>query len=341
MRNLADGQEGGKAGIYLDLPLGVHPHSYDVWRERNDFVLEVSAGAPPDTLFTKGQNWGFPPLHPEAIRQNGYAYLIESLRHQFRYARWVRMDHVMSLHRLFWITAGREATEGVYVRYRPEELYAIVSLESHRSRTVVVGETLGTVPSAVTQAMNRRGLKPMYVLQYEAQPDARKCLRAVPPNAVVSLNTHDMPPFAAFWKGSDLRDLDELGVFESEELGGLTKNRRLVRRALEQFLGGKPGTGAPKSGPGKLFERCLAWLARSEAKMVLVNLEDLWGETESQNVPGTHLERPNWQRKARYSLEEFSAHAGFASLLQMVARRRAQPARKKPLKRKRISRSIA
>jgi 4-alpha-glucanotransferase len=40
--------------------------------------------------------------------------------------------------------------------------------------------------------------------------------------------------------------------------------------------------------------------------MVLINLEDLWGETEPQNVPGTHRERPNWRRKARLSFEEFS-----------------------------------
>jgi 4-alpha-glucanotransferase len=37
---------------------------------------------------------------------------------------------------------------------------------------------------------------------------------------------------------------------------------------------------------------------------VLVNLEDLWGATEPQNVPGTSTERPNWRRKLRYSLEE-------------------------------------
>jgi 4-alpha-glucanotransferase len=52
--------------------------------------------------------------------------------------------------------------------------------------------------------------------------------------------------------------------------------------------------------------------------MVLVNLEDLWQETEPQNVPGTHTERPNWLRKARFSFEEFSTRADVVEPLKRV-----------------------
>src|SRR5207237_4370182 len=47
--------------LYLDLPLGLHSDGYDIWRHREFFVPGVSGGAPPDLVFTKGQNWGFPP----------------------------------------------------------------------------------------------------------------------------------------------------------------------------------------------------------------------------------------------------------------------------------------
>ena len=67
--------------LYLDFPLGVNRDGYDVWRERDLFALGINGGAPPDGLFIKGQNWGFPPLQPEAIRQQGYRYYIECLRH--------------------------------------------------------------------------------------------------------------------------------------------------------------------------------------------------------------------------------------------------------------------
>src|SRR5690606_17239490 len=70
--------DGDAADLYLDLPLGVHPDSYDAWRYRDVFAEGVSAGAPPDPLFTGGQNWGFRPLHPGRLRTTGYGYVIET-----------------------------------------------------------------------------------------------------------------------------------------------------------------------------------------------------------------------------------------------------------------------
>jgi 4-alpha-glucanotransferase len=67
------------AGLYLDLPLGVHAYSYDVWRERTAFAVEASGGAPPDAVFTKGQDLGLPAAPP-----GGDAGATLSLRHRLR-----------------------------------------------------------------------------------------------------------------------------------------------------------------------------------------------------------------------------------------------------------------
>ncbi|MEK7354326.1 MAG: 4-alpha-glucanotransferase, partial [Chloroflexota bacterium] len=98
--------------LYLDLPLGVHPDGYDVWREAGSFVQDAQAGAPPDTVFTRGQNWEFPPLHPQRIREQGYRYVIAYLRHNLGQAGILRIDHVMGLHRLFCIPRGMESSQG-------------------------------------------------------------------------------------------------------------------------------------------------------------------------------------------------------------------------------------
>ena len=201
-------------GLYLDLPLGVHPDGYDVWRERDIFVAETSAGAPPDSVFTRGQDWGFPPLSPQRVRERKYGYYIASLRHHLQHAGILRIDHVMGLHRLFWIPKGMEAREGVYVRYRPEELYAILTLESHRNKAIIVGENLGTVPAYVNSAMSRHGLHRMYVAQYELTPNPQRALPPVPAEVVASFNTHDMPPFARFWQGLDIQDRQDMGLLD-------------------------------------------------------------------------------------------------------------------------------
>lgn len=268
------------AGLYLDLPLGVHPAGYDAWREQTIFVRQAACGAPPDALFTGGQDWGLPPLHPEKIREQGYRYFIACLRHHLRYARVLRLDHVMGLHRLFWVPQGLPATSGVYVRYRAEEFYAILALESRRHQALVLGEDLGTVPAYVRRAMTRHGLYRMHVLQLEmdatpSQPPAR---------SLASLNTHDMPPFAAFW----------------------ARRNAAARESWCGFLRSQGWLAAPTDDPEGILRAALSYLAASPANLLLVNLEDLWLETAPQNVPGTGEELPNWRRKARYCLEEFS-----------------------------------
>ncbi len=291
-------------GLYLDFPLGVHPHGYDTWRERDTFAPGVSVGAPPDSFFTKGQNWGFPPLCPQMMRTHRYRYLIDSLRHHLRAAGILRIDHVMALHRLFWIPTGLDAREGVYVRYNPEELYAVVCLESHRHKSWIVGENLGTVPYYVNPTMSRHDIFGMYVLQYELNSDLPRPVRAVGQTSVASLNTHDMPTFAAFWQGLDVDQRQELGLLDAAGVRRESKRREAIKGALVRYLQ-RHGRLPEAPSMEATLRACVAHLGESRARVVLVNLEDLWLEERPQNVPGTHLERPNWRRKAIHGLEDF------------------------------------
>lgn len=309
--------------LYLDLPLGVHRYGYDVWRERARFAAGVSGGAPPDAFFTGGQDWGFPPLHPEHMRERGYGYTIATLRHHMRIADVLRLDHVMSLHRLFWVPRGLPPREGVYVRYPAHELYAILCLESHRQRTLIVGEDLGTVPQAVRRAMARHAVQRMHVVEFELAPEPEAALRPAPSASVASINTHDMPPFAAFWEDEDIERLEELGLLDPA-LGGRERARRQrLRAALVRFL--EPTASLETSATaGPVLLACLARIAAGPARLVLVNLEDLWLERKPQNVPGTSGEYPNWRRKARYSLEELGRRPEVLRPLQELDRLRGR-----------------
>lgn len=312
--------------VYLDLPLGVNPDGFDAWRERGVFAVGANAGAPPDAFFSKGQDWGFAPLHPEACREQGYRYVLDTLRFQMKHTGLLRIDHVMSLHRLYWVPHKSEAGQGAYVRYSPDELYALLCLESVRNKTALVGEDLGTVPSQVHAKMKRHGFRGMYVVQFEQQPSAAKPLRPTPSRCVASLNTHDMPTFAAHWTGKDLADRADLDLLTPKQLAAERKRRRQLNSALQEFLKRKRWLGSKKDTDA-IMRACLRWLSASSAEMVLINLEDLWLEETPQNVPGTSRERPNWRRKARFAIEEIFDDNGLRSFLETVTRLRQQDGR--------------
>jgi 4-alpha-glucanotransferase len=313
LRDLSEKAGAGGPGLYLDLPLGVNSDSYDVWRERPAFALGASGGAPPDSFFTKGQEWGFPPLHPENIRAQGYGYLRDTLRNHMQYAGLLRVDHVMGLHRLFFVPHGLGAMNGVYVRYRPEEMYAVFSLESNRHRCVLAGEDLGTVPDPVRPAMARHEVHRLYVGQYEMRP-GKDPIQPAPEGAIASLNTHDMPTFTAYWHCLDLEDRQELGILTEETVRWEAGQREAIRGSVIDWLR-RAGLLGQATEPLDVLRGFLCNLARMPVSAVLVNAEDLWQATKPQNVPGTWRERPNWRRRAAYALEDYERLPGLPDLL--------------------------
>ena len=312
-----------KASLYLDLPLGVHPHGYDTWRFQESFLSHVSCGAPPDIVFTTGQNWGAPPPNPEAIRERHYDYLRACIQHHMRTAGLLRIDHVMGFHHVFCIPSGGEASDGTYVRYHPEEVYAILSLESHRHRTAVVGEDLGTVPAEVRRSMSRHGLSRMFVVYYEMDAIASGSRPRIPRDSMASINTHDMPPFASMWSGLDIRQHAELGIVQRSQVQANYAKRETSKRRLLETV--KPDCGTLGSGTGarKVLRCILGWMGTSRARYVMVSLDDLWLEKRQQNVPGVGARYPSWRHRAAFTMEQIEGDDEVAESLGEVASARA------------------
>jgi len=324
MRALAAKTRNGGPALYLDFPLGVNRDGYDVWRERQVFALDVSGGAPPDSFFTKGQNWGFPPLHPDGLRQQGYRYYIDCLRHHLQYAGMLRIDHVMGLHRLFWIPRGFGPSEAVYVHYRADEFYAILSLESHRYQVQIVGENLGTVPPYVNTALAKHRIHGMHVSQFCVTADPQRALQEPARDDVASLNTHDTPTFAGFWQGNDIEDRLALGLLSQLEAQSAQEDRASIREALVTYLKSRGRLAGESTESLEILRAWLSQLASGEAYLLLLNLEDLWLEPFPQNVPGTWEERPNWRRKGRFSLDEIGKMDSVADILKVIDEIRTQ-----------------
>ncbi len=237
LRALAETAGKTGPGLYLDFPLGVNSDSYDVWRERSVFALGVSGGAPPDNFFNKGQAWGFPPIHPENQRAQGYRYLRACLALHMQLAGMLRIDHMMGLHRLYWVPRELGPKDGVYVRYQSEELYAVYSLESNRHQTILVGEDLGTVPPQVRPAMARHAVRRLYVGQFEMQPDPQLAFKLPAPGAVASMNTHDTPTFSGFWTSLDIDDRQAMGLLDDDGVQHEKARRRASARPCWVYCG--------------------------------------------------------------------------------------------------------
>ncbi|MFT7518063.1 MAG: 4-alpha-glucanotransferase [Kiritimatiellia bacterium] len=290
--------------LYLDLPVGVHADGWDAWRHQGVFARGVSAGAPPDPFFRSGQDWGFPPLHPEACRADGHRHFIACLRSHMRHARQLRLDHVMGLYRLYWVVPGYGAKSGVYVRYPAQEWFAVLCIESQRSGCAVVGENLGLVPPEVDEELERRGLRGMYVGQFTIQPDNNKAIAAPKPGDLACLNTHDTPTFTGWYEGEDLATHHHLGWIDAERAVHERLWRERQGAAVAVFAERSPVRWPDQPWTVVVAVGLYRWLCTTDASVVLVNLEDLWGEARPHNVPGTHRERPNWLRRSARTVEE-------------------------------------
>jgi 4-alpha-glucanotransferase len=312
---------GRHGGLYLDLPVGVHPQGYDAQRHADLFLRRVSVGAPPDPLQERGQVWGMPALHPTAGRRDGYGHLRLVIQRIFAVARMLRIDHVMGLQRLYCVPDGADGRDGAYLHYPAEELYAVVMIEAARAGAVVVGENLGTLPEGMNEMLARRGLLGMHVQQF-AFSTRRHAIGRAQANDVTALNTHDTPTFAAFWKGDDVELRQRLGVIGAEEARHARQERTNVRAAVTAELTRLGMTAGKKPEAQDVGRALMTLAAKGRAQVQVVNVEDWWSERRPQNVPGVETGVMNWRRRCRWSLERIVKDEKLGQFLGQLAGKR-------------------
>ena len=286
----------GGAGLYLDIPIGVHPSGFDPWRQRRAFA--TGGGGAPDAFFSGGQNWGFPPLHPEGLRDEGYRYLIAQMRQAFRHADAVRVDHIMGLDRLYWLPDGSDDGDGAYVQYRHEEMRAVVALEASRAGTAVVGASAlrsrsgGAVagPTGCSTWMGPADSRHHHRRQ-SSPVISERSLASLGPDHLVHLSSA-----GAGWT-SMIRNSRGGGPGNGRPGRTSAKANKLALQAALNLDGRGRGVDT-----GELLGACLRHMAAGPSLLMLVDLEDLWLETEPQNRPGTRAV-PNWRLRAARTLE--------------------------------------
>lgn len=294
-------------GLYLDLAVGPRRGGAESWCEQDTIARDVSIGAPPDHLSPGGQNWDLAAFSPHRLRAHNYRPLRRILANIMRRAGMVRIDHVLGLNRSFWLPD--DGNPGGYIRQPFEALLALIRIEAERHGTLVVGEDLGLVPAGFRDTMRGCGFYGYSVLQYERDGQGR--FRDAHNDAAQVLScfaTHDTPTIRGFEIGRDIDWWHRLGWIDD---AAATQARADRTRDVADLTDRAPAADFT-TGIHTL-------LAQSPAGLVTTQLDDILRHEETQNLPGTIDEHPNWRRKYAVPVDDLASDARLCAVGQVMA----------------------
>lgn len=287
-------------GLYLDLAVGVDPQGADAWSNQNAILSDFSIGAPPDQFNPGGQDWGLAPFNPQALPDNDFYAIRTLLAATMRPAGAVRLDHVLSLMRLFLIPRGEGASQGTYLRFPFESLLQVIAQESNRYRCVFIGEDLGTVPEGFREIAGRWGIWSYRVMLFERHGAGEfNWSQDYPVEALAAFNTHDLPTFRGWMSGHDLNVKRAIGIDPGESDEERERSRSALRAALSRECSEYTSDD---------FAAVAAYLGATRSRLVIVAVEDLLDVADQVNIPATVDQHPNWRRKLPLPLEDWERH---------------------------------
>jgi 4-alpha-glucanotransferase len=146
----------------------------------------------------------------------------------------------------------------------------------------------------VRAALAEAGILSYRVLWFERHPDGTfKRPGEYPVEAAATTSTHDLPTLAGFFGSHDIKARRAAGLIDEAAYVQQMKARASEIEQLKKALAEAGFPGDP-----------LGFLLSTPSKLAIINEEDMTGEAEQQNLPGSTWQRPNWRRKMRITIEE-------------------------------------
>lgn len=284
-------------GLISDLAVGADAAGSLAWSRQSELLSSVSVGAPPDVINTQGQNWGVSAFSPWGLQEGGYRAFTDMLQANMAHTGGIRIDHVMGLKRLWVIPEGESAQMGAYLNYPFEQLMHLVALESWRHQAIVIGEDLGTVPQGLREQLAERSALGMRVLQFEKDDEQFIAPQDWPDDALATTTTHDLPTVLGWLVGRDIEWREKAGHRDASESDVDAQARDKERTALTLALRQAGELPDGDSSDEALLEACIGFIGKTPAPLVLLPLEDAFGEIEQPNLPGHGDIHPDWRRR--------------------------------------------
>jgi 4-alpha-glucanotransferase len=309
--NAACADAGLRIGLYLDLAVGVSADGSATWIDPDLCIAGLKIGAPPDPFSASGQDWGLAPLSPTVLRDTNARPFADMMEAVMRHAGAVRVDHAMSLARLFLIPSHSPALDGAYVRYPLAAMLKALADVSNTHQCVVIGEDLGVVPEGFRPIMEARALHAYKVFWFERDEHSFDDPQAWSRNALACVGTHDTATFAGWWTGSDIDARRDIGQFDDEAHCREHEARQRDRNAVRRAVGWHEDVDWRDEDVQHLSALVHQRIARAPCRLAVMQLDDVLGAIPQPNMPGTMDEHPNWRRKLPVTVDELATDGGF------------------------------
>lgn len=272
-----------KKGISIigDMPIYAAHDSVDVWRAREQFLLDkngepaVVAGFPPDGLSPNGQLWGNPIYNWERMKKENFAWWIQRIGDSFDLYDILRIDHFIGFENYYAIPWPSATAHGGAWRKAPgKELFTAV--QKALPDIKIIAEDLGIVTDEVRKLLAFTGFPGMKMLHFAFYEDDSDNLprRYTSDNWVVYTSSHDSDCTVSWGKGLDKETL--------------TRFCRECPRKRGQSM-----TGA-----------LIAFAMSSRANLAMVPMQDyleLDNEKGRMNIPSTFQGNWGWRLPADYA----------------------------------------
>lgn len=295
-------------GVLLvgDVPILVGRDSADVFEKPELFLLDTSAGAPPDMYCQDGQAWGFPTYNWPRHREDGFAWWRARLQHAERFFDLYRIDHVVGFFRIW--TLPKDAKNGRAGRFVPEDESTwgehgreILQMMLESTHMLPIAEDLGTIPPICRQVLGELGICGLKVQRWERywEGDGRFIMPTdYPALSVATLSTHDSETFAGWWEAfpSDRQMLYEAAGFQG---------------------------AAPESLDPRLHAEFVSWFSKAASVFVILMIQDILAplgllpgpaSRHRINVPGV-VNEANWRWRWPVSLERLNEEPRYAKMV--------------------------
>jgi 4-alpha-glucanotransferase len=259
--------------------------SVDIWANPDIYYLDDKkdllyvAGVPPDYFSVTGQRWGNPLYNWNILKEQGYQWWIERIKHSLNLVDILRIDHFRGFESYWRIPVNEETAEvGEWISGPGMDLFTI--LNKKLKNLPIIAEDLGLITPEVEKLLEQTGFPGMRVLQFafsglnqEVKDDSNQAAiknKYLPhyyqPNTVVYTGTHDNQTTKAWFENvnEDIKD----HVLKYTNSDGNDVVGDLIR---------------------------LAW--SSVAKMAIIPLQDLLrlGDEARMNHPGTIGKNWEWR----------------------------------------------